>query len=157
MKEKVFTALITIVIMTFIGIGTYNVQSSQVVPLTSETTNFHANNTTSFSTTSGAGSAVDLGEPVCRHNVTLYNSGAWLTVSVAPGLMIDLQGSNDGTNYVVFDTHWWTASGSSIYYQLTDKCFRYLKTGWMSSAGAYAWVSTGNGRVNALVTSGGTN
>lgn len=157
MKEKVITSLITIGIMVLIGIGTYSVDSSQVVPLTSETTNFHVNNTTSFSTISGLGSAVDLGEPVCRHNVTLYIGGAWRTTSVAPGLQVTMQASNDGTNYVDLDTHWWTASGSSIYYQLTDKCFRYLKTGWMSSAGAYAWVSTGNGRVNALVTSGGTN
>ena len=157
MKEKIITALITAVVMALIGIGTFKADSSQVIPLTSEVTNFHANNTTTFTTVSGAGSALDLGEPVCRHNITLYNSGTWLTVSVAPGLMIDLQGSNDGTNYVTFDTHWWTASNAAINYQLTDKCFRYLKASWTSSAGVWGWATASTGRLNVLTTSGGTN
>lgn len=158
-KEKLITSIIVVAMIAILGAATV-LYSATIFP-----SNFKdyivaihssAINNTQFSTVSGAGTAFDLGTPVCTHNVTLYASGSWLTVSAAPGLMIELQGSNDNTNYAVFDTHWWTNSNSANIYQISgNNCYQYLRASWTSAAAAWAWTTASSGRVNVMVTSGG--
>ena len=115
----------------------------------------YAVNTFTFSTISGNGTAADLSSPVCKHMVVYYISGAWLTTSVAPGLQIPIQGSNDNTNFVTITTWWVTTPGSTLGNQQVNNCYRYVRAGWQSSAGAWAWATPSTGRVNVQITSGG--